>query len=102
GRWRGRGARLSRERADQDRPVHDSDALLRSPCGGRCARRRSAGRIQGVDRKSGYDAGIGGSAMKTILAYGDSLTFGANPQPNGQRHAYEDRWPTALETALGG
>lgn len=40
--------------------------------------------------------------MKTILAYGDSLTFGANPQPNGQRHAYEDRWPTALETALGG
>ncbi|WP_108397349.1 SGNH/GDSL hydrolase family protein [Devosia submarina] len=40
--------------------------------------------------------------MKTILAFGDSLTFGANPQPNGQRHAYEDRWPTALETALGG
>jgi lysophospholipase L1-like esterase len=40
--------------------------------------------------------------MKTILAYGDSLTFGANPQPNGPRHAYEDRWPTVLEKGLGG
>lgn len=40
--------------------------------------------------------------MKTILAYGDSLTFGANPIPGGPRHAYEDRWPTALEQALGG
>jgi lysophospholipase L1-like esterase len=41
-------------------------------------------------------------AMKTILAYGDSLTFGANPARNGPRHAYEDRWPTALERGLGG
>lgn len=40
--------------------------------------------------------------MKTILAYGDSLTFGANPIPGGARHPYEDRWPTALERALGG
>ncbi len=40
--------------------------------------------------------------MKTILAYGDSLTFGANPRPGGPRHAYEDRWPTVLERALGG
>jgi lysophospholipase L1-like esterase len=40
--------------------------------------------------------------MKTILAYGDSLTFGANPIKGGPRHAYEDRWPTALERALGG
>ncbi len=40
--------------------------------------------------------------MKTILAYGDSLTFGASPIPNGPRHAYEDRWPTALEKGLGG
>lgn len=40
--------------------------------------------------------------MKTILAYGDSLTFGANPKQGGPRHAYEDRWPTALERALGG
>ncbi len=39
--------------------------------------------------------------MKTILAYGDSLTFGANPT-GGPRHAYEDRWPTALEGGLGG
>lgn len=40
--------------------------------------------------------------MKTILAFGDSLTFGANPIPGGPRHAYEDRWPTALERALDG
>jgi lysophospholipase L1-like esterase len=40
--------------------------------------------------------------MKTILAFGDSLTFGANPIPGGPRHAYEDRWPTALEAALSG
>jgi lysophospholipase L1-like esterase len=38
--------------------------------------------------------------MKTILAYGDSLTFGANPA--GGRHPFEDRWPTALEMALAG
>ena len=40
--------------------------------------------------------------MKTILAYGDSLTYGASPIPGGPRHAYEDRWPTALERGLGG
>jgi lysophospholipase L1-like esterase len=40
--------------------------------------------------------------MKTILAYGDSLTFGANPIKNGPRHPYEDRWPTVLELGLGG
>ena len=40
--------------------------------------------------------------MKTILAYGDSLTWGASPIMGGPRHAYEDRWPTTLEKALGG
>ena len=40
--------------------------------------------------------------MKTILAYGDSLTFGSNPQPGGPRHDYEDRWPSVLERGLGG
>ena len=39
--------------------------------------------------------------MKTILAYGDSLTFGADAETNG-RHAWEDRWPTVLEMGLGG
>ena len=39
---------------------------------------------------------------KVILAYGDSLTYGANPIPGGPRHPYEDRWPTALERGLGG
>jgi lysophospholipase L1-like esterase len=40
--------------------------------------------------------------MKTILAYGDSLTYGASPVTGGPRHAYEDRWPSALEQGLGG
>lgn len=39
--------------------------------------------------------------MKTILAFGDSLTFGADPG-GGPRHAYEHRWPTTLENGLGG
>lgn len=39
--------------------------------------------------------------MKTILAFGDSLTFGANAE-TGIRHAFEDRWPTLLEQGLGG
>ncbi|WP_193335976.1 SGNH/GDSL hydrolase family protein [Devosia beringensis] len=39
--------------------------------------------------------------MKTILAYGDSLTFGANPT-GGARHAYADRWPSVLEAGLAG
>jgi len=42
------------------------------------------------------------SAVKTILAYGDSLTFGASPIEGGPRHAFEDRWPTVLEHGLGG
>ncbi len=40
--------------------------------------------------------------MKTILAYGDSITYGANPVMGGPRLAYEDRWPSALEAGLGG
>ena len=39
--------------------------------------------------------------MKTILAYGDSLTFGANAETQG-RHPYEDRWPSVLEDGLAG
>ena len=39
--------------------------------------------------------------MKTILCYGDSLTYGSDPAVVGGRHAYEDRWPTALEEGLG-
>jgi lysophospholipase L1-like esterase len=37
--------------------------------------------------------------MKNILCYGDSLTWGA--VPNGNRHAFEARWPTALGATLG-
>jgi lysophospholipase L1-like esterase len=40
--------------------------------------------------------------MKTILAYGDSLTFGADPRGGGLRHALEDRWPSALEAGFAG
>lgn len=39
--------------------------------------------------------------MKTILAYGDSLTWGMNAQTM-RRHAHEDQWPTVLEARLGG
>lgn len=39
--------------------------------------------------------------MKTILAYGDSLTYGADPG-GGPRHAHEHRWPSVLEKGLGG
>jgi lysophospholipase L1-like esterase len=38
---------------------------------------------------------------KTILAYGDSLTWGTNAAAGG-RHAYDDRWPSVLEAGLGG
>ncbi len=40
--------------------------------------------------------------MKTILAFGDSLTYGADPLTAGGRHAFEDRWPTRLEAGLEG
>ena len=38
--------------------------------------------------------------MKTILCYGDSLTWGVNAE-TGTRHAYEDRWPSVLQKGLG-
>lgn len=38
--------------------------------------------------------------MKTVLAYGDSLTWGYDPVSRG-RHAYENRWTSVLQKALG-
>jgi lysophospholipase L1-like esterase len=38
--------------------------------------------------------------MKNVLCYGDSLTWGYDPV-NRMRHAFEDRWPSALAAALG-
>jgi lysophospholipase L1-like esterase len=38
--------------------------------------------------------------MKTILAFGDSLTWGVEAGTY-KRHAFEDRWPHALNNALG-
>ncbi|MDL2407868.1 SGNH/GDSL hydrolase family protein [Rhizobium calliandrae] len=37
---------------------------------------------------------------KTVLCYGDSLTWGYNAETIG-RHAFEDRWPSVLQKALG-
>lgn len=39
--------------------------------------------------------------MKSILCFGDSITWGYNPE-NGMRLPPEDRWPRVLETALQG
>lgn len=38
--------------------------------------------------------------MKSILCYGDSLTFGSDPG-TAPRHPFADRWPSALESGLG-
>lgn len=39
--------------------------------------------------------------MKSVLAFGDSLTWGAIPGSD-DRHGFEDRWPNVLERELGG
>lgn len=38
--------------------------------------------------------------MKTVLAFGDSLTWGFDAE-NQARHAYEDRWTSVLQKGLG-
>ncbi|SMC75903.1 Lysophospholipase L1 [Fulvimarina manganoxydans] len=38
--------------------------------------------------------------MKTILAFGDSLTWGYNPE-TALRHEFFDRWPNVVGRALG-
>ena len=38
--------------------------------------------------------------MKTILCYGDSNTYGYDPE-TGFRYPYEDRWTTILQKRLG-
>ena len=38
--------------------------------------------------------------MKTVLCYGDSLTWGYDAE--GGRHALQDRWPSVLQAGLGG
>lgn len=38
--------------------------------------------------------------MKTILCYGDSLTWGFNAETM-TRHVFADRWPSALQAELG-
>ena len=38
--------------------------------------------------------------MKSILCYGDSLTWGSNPA-DGSRHAFKDQWPNVLAAGLG-
>jgi len=41
------------------------------------------------------------SAMKTVLCYGDSLTWGYDADTLG-RHEFENRWPSVLQDSLGG
>ena len=38
--------------------------------------------------------------MKTILCYGDSITWGSNVETGG-RHDFADRWPNVLQQRLG-
>ena len=38
--------------------------------------------------------------MKTVLCYGDSITWGSDAE-TGERHAFEDCWPNVLQKALG-
>ncbi len=39
--------------------------------------------------------------MKTVVAFGDSNTWGHIPGSGGERFAYELRWPTILQRELG-
>jgi lysophospholipase L1-like esterase len=39
--------------------------------------------------------------MKTILAYGDSITWGSDPTRGGARHPVSHRWPDVLARELG-
>lgn len=39
--------------------------------------------------------------MKTILAYGDSITWGSDPVRGGLRHPVSHRWPDVLARELG-
>jgi len=39
-------------------------------------------------------------ALRTVLCYGDSLTWGYDPE-GPSRHRLEDRWPSVLQAALG-
>ena len=39
--------------------------------------------------------------MKTVLCYGDSLTWGYDAEADGRRHPGPDRWPNVLQAALG-
>lgn len=39
--------------------------------------------------------------MKTVLCFGDSLTWGSRPDGGG-RHDFDDRWPNVLRAGLAG
>jgi lysophospholipase L1-like esterase len=39
--------------------------------------------------------------MKTILCYGDSITWGYDPR-DGSRYPFEQRWPGVLQAELAG
>lgn len=39
--------------------------------------------------------------MKTVLAYGDSMTWGSDAETGG-RHGFDDLWPNVLQAGLSG
>jgi lysophospholipase L1-like esterase len=43
---------------------------------------------------------LGAVSMKTIMCFGDSNTWGFNPE-NGRRYRYEERWTSVLQKSLG-
>src|SRR5262245_40695021 len=70
------------EEADAERCVHPPGAV--------------ASARHGVARPA-----CGGSeTMRTVMCFGDSLTWGFNPT-DGTRYPYEERWPGVMEAALG-
>lgn len=38
--------------------------------------------------------------VKSVLCFGDSLTWGSNAETGG-RHSHDDLWPSVLQKALG-
>ncbi len=69
--------RRARQR-HRHRTADERDAVHRSPRRRRRTRRRTPRRLQDVYRGTGADAGVRRAHVKTVLAFGDSLTWGAD------------------------
>ncbi len=89
---RGRAARHRQEGRDGDRHRHERHAFDRPPLRRRCARCRTAGRPSRAISKTRWACSsehceAEAEMTKTVLCYGDSLTWGYNAETIG-RHAY--------------